>query len=604
VAVKASEKKKIDELIASRIIGEIDKFVPTPAQEAGWAKFKELWAKHHEIVENIYTLSAQNTGYYGRIISVSGSYTYWLDYEPALRQLHDQSVLWPETSPEAVSVSLLALECIEAIKGLQLREKLAIMSMSDDEKSRHIADGQRELRRVSLVLDQLENILTNPAVTQEQLGEFNRTFREAGANQVQFGAEGKVDLSPTKFDLPPNFINPNISEPSRIYWSEIKPRRGGGTQLFNRVNELATSNTNARAFSVLLEECNPVRQEETAVLDELNRSGEQLVAQTMAASQVSHRWARRILWLVSVLGLILGLGGTFIFTKRLNQSLVDIVRNLSESSKKNEKVSHSLSYSSRTLAKGASDSVTALEEVDVSIEELRSMVERNSEAASRANKLMHQVDSQAHGARVSMQQIKESMDKIGNSGREIRKIVKTIDDIAYQTNLLALNAAVEAARAGESGAGFAVVAEEVRGLAVKSGEAVQNTSDLIMDTITNIEKGVKLVQDTFTNFAALVDNETNAAKLISEVDSAAIEQATNIRNISKAAAQIEAVTHQSSTSANQSAKLAESLFESSHELLKIVGSINDMVYGIRKSSDSEALILAPRAGLLIEDNRS
>ncbi len=124
------------------------------------------------------------------------------------------------------------------------------------------------------------------------------------------------------------------------------------------------------------------------------------------------------------------------------------------------------------------------------------MTKQNTIYAREANNVAIEARDSAQRGVESMNRMSSAINKIKTSSDSTSKIVKTIDEIAFQTNLLALNAAVEAARAGDAGKGFAVMAEEVRNLAMRSAEAAKNTASLIEETVKNSENGVAINEES------------------------------------------------------------------------------------------------------------
>ena len=127
--------------------------------------------------------------------------------------------------------------------------------------------------------------------------------------------------------------------------------------------------------------------------------------------------------------------------------------------------------------------------------------------------------------------------------------------LPFQTNLLALNAAVEAARAGEAGAGFAVVAEEVRNLALRAADAAKNSSGLIADIVGKIRAGEQLVKTTNQEFGEIKASSQKVVELMGGIAAASEEQSQGIDQISTAIQQMNTVTQKNAASAEELAAI-------------------------------------------------
>lgn len=200
------------------------------------------------------------------------------------------------------------------------------------------------------------------------------------------------------------------------------------------------------------------------------------------------------------------------------------------------------------------------------MEEITTTVNKTAKDAARANGIVSDARSDAEEGGDVVKRAVGAMGDIERSSSEISEIIAVIDGIAFQTNLLALNAGVEAARAGDAGKGFAVVASEVRALAQRSADAAKDVKARITRSGEQVSIGVELVSDTGKSLQRIIGRIGEISDLVSEITTAAEQQANGLQQVNVAVAEMDSVTQQNAAMVEQSTAASRSLLSDADEL--------------------------------------
>ncbi len=255
----------------------------------------------------------------------------------------------------------------------------------------------------------------------------------------------------------------------------------------------------------------------------------------------------------------------------LRDQMTNTLLSIREASSQVSAGSLNLAQSAQSLAEGATEQASAVEELQATMIDITETIEKSALRADEAYHLAQNFADEADNSRTEMSTMVTAMEKISDSSAKIGNIISEIESIASQTNLLSLNASIEAARAGEAGRGFAIVAEQIRQLAEQSAKAAVDTRELIESSIREISNGNHAVDRASNSLETVVNGIKQIAESSKELSIMVEHQAETMRQAERGVTQISEVIQSNSAAAQESSATSEELSAQATTLDGLVG---------------------------------
>ncbi|WP_275690680.1 globin-coupled sensor protein [Gluconacetobacter azotocaptans] len=201
----------------------------------------------------------------------------------------------------------------------------------------------------------------------------------------------------------------------------------------------------------------------------------------------------------------------------------------------------------------------SVEETAASIEQITSTVTSTAARVAEAHSLVAECQTITEQFGVLVDGAAGSMAEIERSSNAISTITDVMDAIAVQTHLLALNTSVEAGRVGESGAGFKALAQEIRDLARRAGEASKDVRKLVSASQSQVAAGALVMEEINAGMQTIITRVTKISDHLKAIADAAQEQARALHNINGAVATIDQGTRQNAAMVEQTSAASADL---------------------------------------------
>ncbi len=276
---------------------------------------------------------------------------------------------------------------------------------------------------------------------------------------------------------------------------------------------------------------------------------------------------------------IVGAASHALLLRTVSRPLKRIAGALSKSSGQILTAAGNVFGTSQMISNGADEQANHVRGTRQVVKELSDAAAASWNEAATADNLMGELRDTVEMAKKQIELVASSMDQIASSNRQVATISKTIEQIAFQTNLLALNAAVEAARAGDAGAGFSVVADEVRNLAQRVSAAAQKSAGEIEESIKRSGEGAHIAANLVECFQSLATRVHALTGRATQIATATSEHRERVTEIERAHERMDMITRDNVAGCQTTAEAAEGLQSQAAILEDLVGALLDLVDG-------------------------
>jgi methyl-accepting chemotaxis protein len=379
------------------------------------------------------------------------------------------------------------------------------------------------------------------------------------------------------------------------------------------INKKILLGKTAEAIEYYIGDVSPIFMQTLVELEKKRNEIDLKAKNSILSSQRKAEELNKAIGFASLLLIVLIIAGGANFKKSMAGALADISENLKINTQALKETSIKVAHTSDFLSGASLQQNTLIQSTSQAVHQISAMTDTNKKNVSESTESAGESQIKITKGKEVISDMLSSMENIsttnddmitqikknGDEFSEVIKLIKEIDsktkiinDIVFQTKLLSFNASVEAARAGANGKGFAVVAEEVGNLAVMSGKAALEISNLLHSSVkrvdeivihsqesmekiveigrTTIEEGKQRASDCNEIFDLISKDSNHICSILMDINSGTIEQSRGIEEVNKSMLQLNEVANKGEQIAQESLQMSTKLKEQSEVLDRVV----------------------------------